>query len=225
MGNNLMLVSEKSEHLTNVYNFLCHALMDVVHIDNVNDAKAGLKNYSPAFILLDFDIKGLNSLLSDIVFSAHLPQPYIMIASKYRDGNDRANMLDRGADSCVDKPINGNEVIAVINSVLRRNKQIPIFSYKELAIHRSCRMVTMHGEVVALTKKEYDVLCLLANHVGIVLTKEEIYRAVWKDSYNPKSTNVSDHISSLRCKLGLSCKDTTYIHTVVGVGYRFGGTI
>ncbi len=140
MGNNLMLVSEKSEHLTNVYNFLCHALMDVVHIDNVNDAKAGLKNYSPAFILLDFDIKGLNSLLSDIVFSAHLPQPYIMIASKYRDGNDRANMLDRGADSCVDKPINGNEVIAVINSVLRRNKQIPIFSYKELAIHRSCRM-------------------------------------------------------------------------------------
>lgn len=43
MGNNLMLVSEKSEHLTNVYNFLCHALMDVVHIDNVNDAKAGLK--------------------------------------------------------------------------------------------------------------------------------------------------------------------------------------
>lgn len=87
----------------------------------------------------------------------------------------------------------------------------------------SCRMVTMRGETVILTRKEYEVLCFLAKKAGTVLTKEEIYCAVWKSSYDPNSTNVADQISSLRFKLGLDRKDTTYIQTVIGVGYRFGG--
>ena len=76
-----------------------------------------------------------------------------------------------------------------------------------------------------LTRKEYDVLHFLAKHIGNVMTKEEIYIAVWKDRYNPKMTHVSDQISSLRHKLGLSSKDTNYIQTVVGVGYRFGRAV
>lgn len=61
--------------------------------------------------------------------------------------------------------------------------------------------------------------------LGTVLTKEEVYRAVWKSSYNPNSTNVEDQISSLRFKLGLKRKDTTYIQTVIGIGCRFGNSI
>ena len=63
--------------------------------------------------------------------------------------------------------------------------------------------VTMRGEPVSLTRKEYQVLSLLADHAGTILTKEEIYRAVWRAEYEPKSTNVSDQISSLQSKLGL----------------------
>lgn len=80
----------------------------------------------------------------------------------------------------------------------------------------------MRGKPVSLTHKEYEVLCFLADHAGVALTKEEIFRAVWKSSYAPNSTNVADQISSLRCKLGLDRKDITYIQTVIGVGYRFG---
>lgn len=93
---------------------------------------------------------------------------------------------------------------------------------KSLSINTISRTVTMRGEQILLTHKEYEVLCILAKHPGVVLTKEEIYRAVWRSSYDPNSTNVADQISSLRFKLGLDRKDTTYIQTVIGIGYRFG---
>lgn len=83
----------------------------------------------------------------------------------------------------------------------------------------------MRGIPIVLTRKEYDILYTLATHIGNVMTKEEIYTAVWKDDYVPKMTNVPDQISSLRRKLGLSRKDTSYIQTVIGIGYRFGTLI
>ena len=197
-----------------------------LYAENTYDAKARLEIHSPAFVLLDFGIKGADFLLSEISFGSHVPRPYIMVAAVYANGNDRAAMLKRGADHCVDSPVNAHEVLAVVNSVLRRrSKQAHIFRYKDMAINKSCRMVTMHGKAVTLTRKEYQVLCFLADHAGTILTKEEIYRAVWDAEYDPKSTNISDQIYSLRCKLGLSSKDTDYIRTVIGVGYCFGDTI
>lgn len=217
-----MLVSGMSTHLMEVYHTLCRSNITVIHLENIHDAKAGLAIHSPAFALLDFDIKGADSLLGEIAFGQRTTQPYIMVAASYVDGNDRADMLKRGADHCVDKPINAQEVLAVISSVLRRNKHAHTFKYKDLTINKSRRTVTMRGKPVALTRKEYQVLCFLVDHAGTILTKEEIYRAIWKSEYTQQSTNVSDQIYSLRCKLGLSSKDNDYIRTVVGVGYCFG---
>ena len=225
MKKTLMLISGKSKHFLEVRDFLCHSQIDVVHIDNVNDVRAGLKIHSPAFVLLDFGIKGSDFLLGEIAFGQHAPHPYIMVAEVYTNGNDRAAMLKRGADHCVDTPINVHEILAVMDSVLRRSKQLHVIKYKDMTINKSCRAVTMRGEPVPLTRKEYQVLSLLADHAGTILTKEEIYRAVWNSEYDPKSTNISDQIYSLRCKLGLSSKGTDYIRTVIGVGYCFGDTI
>lgn len=224
MKRNLMLISERSEHISEVYNILCRSNLDVVFVESIYEAKAGLDSHSPAFVLLDFDIKGADFLLNEIAFGQNFFPPYIIVAASYRNGNDRAHMLKRGADCCVDKPINADEVLAMIAAVLRRHKNNSIIEYKELTINKSSRTVTMRGKAVSLTRKEYEVLCVLANHVGTVISKEEIYQAVWKGSYNHKNTNVSDQISSLRFKLGLSSKDSTYIYTVIGVGYRFGTT-
>lgn len=218
-----MLISGMSTHLADVYDILRRSNINVIHTENAHDAKAGLAIHSPAFVLLDFAIKGADFLLSEIAFGQHGPHPYIMVAAVYTNGNDRAAMLKCGADYCVDTPINAHEVLAVINSVLRRrSKQAHMSRYKDMVINKSCRMVTMRGKAVTLTRKEYQVLNYLVNHAGTILTKEEIYRAVWNAEYDPQSTNVSDQIYSLRCKLGLSSKDTDYIRTVIGVGYCFG---
>lgn len=125
-------------------------------------------------------------------------------------------------------------MLAIIGGVLqRRQRNVQLHSniprlyikYKELTIDIPRRKVTMCGKSVLLTRKEFDVLCFLANRTGIVLTKEEIYTAVWKTRYDSKSTHVSDQISSLRRKLGLNSRDANYIQTVIGVGYRFGTSI
>ncbi len=222
MKKDLLFISERLEYFTEVYKILRHSKVDVVQVESANDAKAGLAMYSPAFVLLDFDIKGAKFLLDKIAMGQWVPRPYVMVAADCADGNDRADMLRLGADICIGWPINAKEVLAVIYAVRRRHRRLPVIEYEELAINTTSRTVTMRGKPIALTHKEYEVLCVLANQAGIVLTKEEIYRAVWKSSYDPNSTNVADQISSLRYKLGLDRRDATYIQTVIGVGYRFG---
>lgn len=223
MKKELMLVSGMSKDLKEVYSALRCSKINVICTESITGAKAGLTTRSPAFLLLDFDIKGAKFLLNEIASGQWFPQPYVMVATKYTDGSGRAEILRMGADICIDWPINAEEVLAVIYAVRRRDRCLSGIEYKELSINTTSRAVTMRGESVILTRKEYEVLCFLAKNAGAVLTKEEIYCAVWKSSYDPNSTNVADQISSLRFKLGLDRKDTTYIQTVIGVGYRFGG--
>ena len=153
-----------------------------------------------------------------------------MIADAFTNGSARAATLKRGADACVDSPINAEEVLAVVNAALRREHRItysrfgrfliPV-KYKDMMIDPMRRAVEMRGEPVKLTSKEFDILYFLADHAGIVYTKEEIYEAVWKDKCSVSAANIAGHIFSLRQKLGLAPKDNGYIQTVFGVGYRF----
>ena len=110
----LILVSENSKHITRTCEILHRSEVDVTCVNNMGDAKAGLKIHSPAFVLLDFNIKGADSLLSEIAFGQYISQPYIMVAAAYTGRNDRAAMLRRGADHCVDTPISVHEILAVI---------------------------------------------------------------------------------------------------------------
>lgn len=222
MRQTTILLASCAENISAVHNKLRDYGMTIFRAKDIGSIKVGLALHSPTFVLLDFDITGANSLLNEIAFGQYIPQPYIIIAAAYADGNDRAAMLRRGADYCIDNPINAHEALAVIDTVLRRNRQRDTIEYKELTINTSRQSVTMRGVPVILTRKEYQVLSLLVGHAGMILAKEEIYRAVWKTEYDPKSTNVSDQISSPRSKLGPSSKDKDYIRTVIGVGYCFG---
>ena len=97
----------------------------------------------------------------------------------------------------------------------------PQIRHGELSIDLLRHTVTMRDEPVSLTVKEFDILHFLASYPGIVFTKSQIYERVWEEDFKFASTSVSDHISSLRQKLGLNARDGRYIQTVFGVGYRF----
>lgn len=231
----IILVSSKSEHIIKACDFLQRAQISVLFVENVHEARAGLTIYSPAFVLLDFDIEGSDSFLSEMVYGNLVPPPYVIVASTFSNSIERAAILRQGADACAEKPINSEEVLAIIKAVQRRESRSlqnhssehkpHTIEYEEMVLTPLYRSVTMRGIPIVLTRKEYDVLYFLVKHIGNVMTKEEIYAAVWKDRYNPKMTYVSDQISSLRRKLGLSSKDANYIQTVVGVGYRFGTVV
>ena len=230
MKQDLVLVCRKTEHITHVCDFLRDHRIDTAVIENAVDLKARLSSYSPAFLLFDFGIKGNESLFSELSVNAMRPLPYIIIADAFPNGRARAATLRRGADACVETPLIADEVLAIVNAVLRREQRLarlklgrtlPRIIHKELVIDPMRRTVEMQKEPIHLTAKEFDVLLLLASKAGTALTKEEIYEAVWNMSRDYMGTQVSDHIFTLRRKLGLDKKDQTYIQTVFGVGYRF----
>jgi len=197
---------------------------------NVRDAMTALVLHPPAFFWLDADIEEARLFLKDITDRALHPPPYIVLTSTFTNSAARTAMLRQGADICIDMPVDLSEILAVLNAVLRREERLNgwytgrlllCIEYKELFIDPLRRKVRMRGQAVDLTRKEYDVLYLLASNPGAAVSRDQIYSHVWGSERNVDTSIVTDCISSLRQKLGLHPKDTDYIKTVFRVGYRF----
>ena len=230
MNQDIAIVTSDTEHFMKVYEELHRDKMDVVLYNNIADAKAGLSKYSPAFLLLDYDIIGGSFLLKEIMNLFLRPHPYIIVALLSPTGESRASIFHEGADACVGKPIIIDEVLAVIEAAFRRELRnmrqyqgalLPNIEHLELTIDPLRKQVTMRGDEVALTAKEYEILYTLASEAETVLSKEEIYKKVWNADLEAAASIVTDHISAIRKKLRLSSRNNDYIETVFGVGYRF----
>lgn len=229
-----MLICFPMESLNELQNVLVQSEMAVMQSEGIQDAMASMAQYTPAFLLLDFDMDDAASFLQEVSSSIFFrPAPYILIAATFAQGPDRATALDLGADACIEKPIDPAEVVALIHAVLRREHKIARLGmgrlisrieHKDLIIDPLRRVVTMYGEPVALSPKEFDILHLLAQHAGSVLSPQFIYETVWKSKYELMSPRIADNIHSIRRKLGLDSKDTDYIETVYRIGYRFALT-
>lgn len=193
-----------------------------------------LYTHTPAFLWLDLNTDAACLILKEIMDRFLYPPPYIILTSSFSDSTDRASMLDQGADACIELPVDVSEILAVLNSVLRREGRLkcvrtgdllPCIKHRELFIDPLRREVRMRGQPINLTPKEFDLLHLLANSPGVVFSREQIYSHIWKAQDSLGVSTVSDHISSLRQKLGLHPKDSDYIQTVFRVGYRFAERI
>lgn len=230
MKQDIIIVAHQTEGFVELKKVLRDYEMDVIYYTDVHAVKARLALHSPAFILLDYDIVGMNFLLKEIMTCSLRPHPYIIVATHFPDGAARASMLREGADACVEKIVVAEEVLAMIEAVLRRERRnkwfhqgeyLPCVEYLELKIDPLRRQVIMRGEEIALTAKEFEILHFLASRAGIVFTKEEIYKNVWSIDLNLPASIITDYISSIRRKLGLSGRNDDYIQTIYGVGYCF----
>lgn len=213
---------------------LCEALkrhgLSVVLVQDVQSAYRMLKAHMSAFLLLDLSLENAISFLTKAIDTLYGPLPYILATNIFSCSLELAEILNLGADACLERPLDPEEVLAVIKAVLRRadrlNHSKPVCSnscveQEGLQIDLLCRSVNIDGRAVNLTVKEFEILHLLFRHPGMVFSKKQIYEQVWNNDYQFATTSVSDHISSLRKKLGLHAKDGRYIQTVHGVGYRF----
>lgn len=197
---------------------------------NVQTAFDYLNSHISVFLLLDLDLEGAIPFLEKVIDTFYDPPPYILAVDFFPCSQSQADILNLGADACLEKPLDLEEVLAVINAVIRRAERLarpkplcttPPIEHKRLFIDPLRRYVSMNGQSISLTVKEFDILYLLASYRGIVLSKAQIYDQVWNEDYQFATTSVSDHISALRKKLGLSARDNHYIQTVHGAGYRF----
>ncbi|MDN3264567.1 response regulator transcription factor [Streptomyces sp. CSDS2] len=141
---------------------------------------------------------------------------------------DRVLSLQAGSDDCIVKPFGMRELLARIEAVMRRSavrfRRDRAISHGSLRIDGEGRQIFLEGESVKLTRKEFDLLHLLASQPSVVFTREELMRQVWGAKAGGGALGVSlsrtidTHVSSIRSKLGSS----DWIITVRGVGFRFG---
>jgi DNA-binding response OmpR family regulator len=132
---------------------------------------------------------------------------------------DRVAGLELGADDYVVKPFSPRELAARIKAVLRRTESRPAeeeLRLGDVVVRRDAREVTVAGEPVELTSKEFELLACLADNAGIVLSRDKLLDRVWGFSYPGGTRTVDVHIAQLRRKLGRP----SLILTVRGAGYK-----
>lgn len=146
--------------------------------------------------------------------------PVIMLTAKDSE-YDKVVALDAGADDYVTKPFGVMELMARVKAILRRSARAEseekIYTAGTLSVSTRRHEVAVCGEQVALTYKEFELLCFLFEHRGAVLNRDQILREVWGYEFDGENRTVDVHIRTLRKKLG-ECADV--IETVRGVGYK-----
>ncbi|MCU0269515.1 MAG: response regulator transcription factor [Acidimicrobiales bacterium] len=147
----------------------------------------------------------------------------VIVATARDDEADMIATLDAGADDYVVKPFSAEQLDARIRAVLRRAKEDgaqTCIRVGGLAIDAATREVTLDGEPVELTRKEFDLLHHLALNAGQVVTKRQLLAEVWQQPYGGADKTVDVHLSWLRRKLGESAHEPRYLRTVRGVGVK-----
>ena len=182
---------------------------------------------SYSLIILDVmlpDIDGFQ-ILQKIRDTSNIP--VLMLTAKSSE-EDKVFGLQLGADDYLTKPFGINELLARVNSLIRRyttlnpfTADIDSISLKDMVIDKLNRTVTVKDIPVLLTGKEFDLLLFLASNKGRVFTKKQIYSQVWEEEYAFDDSNIMSFISKLRKKIEPDPDHPFYILTVRGVGYRF----
>jgi two-component system alkaline phosphatase synthesis response regulator PhoP len=147
--------------------------------------------------------------------------PVIMLTAKGSEF-DKVTGLDLGADDYLTKPFGVMELISRINAVLRRSSSAPSereLVYQNIVLDNARRSVSVNGNNVQLTFKEFELLYYLLLNAGLVLARNQIMMAVWGYTFGGESRTLDTHIRTLRSKLGAG---GAHIKTVRNVGYKLG---
>lgn len=182
--------------------------------------KAAVEKKAPKLVLLDIMLPEEDgiSVLSWLRKRNDTAQiPVIFLTAKSSE-YDKVTGLDNGADDYITKPFGTMELISRIKALLRRtSKSAEEYSAGELYVCPSKHIVKVKDEEVALTLKEFEMLCLLLKNRGTVLTRDRLLEEIWGYDYDGESRTVDVHIKTLRTKLK-SCGEL--VETVRGIGYK-----
>lgn len=187
---------------------------------------AAMEQVRPTLILLDIMLPeedGLSILRKLRTDRATRALPVMMLTAKGTE-YDTVLALDAGADDYVPKPFRMMELLSRIRALIRRAEGYNTLPESEeyhidgLELSPSRHLVRVNGQEIALTFKEFELLCLLVENRGIVLSRDKILDKVWQDTMGRESRTVDVHIRTLRHKLGTI---GGRIETVRGVGYKF----
>ncbi|RNB86956.1 DNA-binding response regulator [Brevibacillus fluminis] len=198
-----------------------------------SDGKAAIhavSTHSIDLAILDIMMPKLNGYEVTRLIREQHNIPIIFLSAKTSD-LDKITGLVQGADDYMTKPFNPMELIARVNAQLRRYIQLNqpatvgkmVLEVGGLVIYPDEHTVSLYGETIELTPKEFDILYLLASYPKKVYSAENIFQQVWGEAYYEGCNTVMVHIRTLRKKLGEEKTKNKFIKTIWGVGYSFNG--
>ncbi len=181
-----------------------------------------LEKDKPELVIMDIMLPGIDGveLLKKMRNSAQFRDIPVIMATAKGSEYDKIKSLDLGADDYVVKPFGVMELVSRVKAVLRRTRpHMPgeKLELGEIVLLPEERIVTVEGERVELTFKEFELLRLFMLRPGLAFTREQLFSDVWNMDYTGETRTVDMHIRTLRRKLG---KAGAYIKTVRNVGYR-----
>ena len=205
-------------------------LSEDIEADFCNTGKEGLRKLKEKeyqLVILDVMMPGMDGFETMKEIRKESSLPILMFTSK-NDNASKVCGLRAGADDYLTKPIDMDELIARIISLIHRYTRFnqsdgmtQKLEFDGLHIDIENRSITTENGTFELPPKEFDLLLYCAKHQGKILTKQQIYEEVWGEEYFYDDSNIMAIISRLRKKLEVDSGNPKYIQTIKGIGYRF----
>ncbi len=201
----------------------------VVSAANGEEALEVFRKCKPDLVVLDLMLPKINGLEVCRRMQSERRVPLIMLTAKGEE-EERIVGLSLGADDYVVKPFSPRELAARVAAVLRRVEESgaesigeKILDFDKLRIDPNKREVFAKDEPVTLTAREFDLLYYLASSPGRVYTRDHLMETVWGYTFAAETSTVTVHVRRLREKIETDPTQPSYLQTVWGVGYKFGG--
>jgi len=228
-----VLVVEDDRHLAELLELHLKDLQCEVEL--AQDGSLGYQRLSEEnydLIILDLMLPGMDGLeICKGIRANENHTPILMLTAKSEE-IDKILGLECGADDYMTKPFSVRELLARVKAIFRRTKmnqeslaskktEERVLSYGALRVDLLKRKVTLNGERIELTPKEFDLLALMASHPGRSYNREQLLNTIWGYEFTGYEHTVNAHINRLRGKIEKGLSKPTYILTTWGVGYRF----
>jgi two-component system alkaline phosphatase synthesis response regulator PhoP len=220
-GPTVLLVEDEESIAGLLRSYLTAQGFRIVWVRSGEEALAELDRHPIRVVLLDLGLPGMDGFDVCRQIRYRSKVPLVMVTARDEE-IDRVAGLEIGADDYISKPFSPRELTARLKAVLRRSEdrvERAVLSLEDVALNRERREVTVAGDAVALTAKEFDLLAFLLEQPGIVFSRELLLERVWDFDYPTTTRTVDMHVASLRRKLDRP----ELVQTVRGVGYKARG--
>ena len=223
----VLIVEDEPTIADVVARYLRRAGYETEVVGDGSAALAALASRRPDLVILDIMLPGINGLevMRRLREGDGTSRIAILLLTARGEEGDRVAGLQLGADDYVVKPFSPAELVARVDAVLRRATTTggteQALSFEDLHIDVAAHRVTLEGEEVALTQREFDLLLFLARHPGQAFSRDQLMEAVWRYSFYTDTATVTVHVRRLRAKLEREPSAPRWLETVWGIGYRF----
>ena len=218
----LVMVVDDDQDLAEMLSIVLTGAGMEVDLVNRGDQVMGLFNsHTPDLVLLDVMLPGIDGIEVCKIIRESSMVPIVMLTAK-GDTQDVVLGLEAGADDYMVKPFKPQELVARINTRLRRSTKVGSLSIFDLVIDQLEHKVLKDGKEIALTRLEFDLLATLAKEPGRVFTREALLSEVWGYQHAADTRLVNVHVQRLRSKIESDADNPEYVLTVRGVGYKAG---